>query len=532
MKDSSSDNNPTLEPQPTRKPFRPLRWILLACLAVPTLIALLYAVENFRGARAWSHYRKQAESRGLALDFSAHVPPLIPDADNGALTPWVQSWFPKPFASSDAYWPELKKKAEEHITHRKAGNNRHFTDLVAWKEALQVALTNSAPKAPRGPRKTSPKIAERDRESAEQAAAAPEVLNSLVDYQPAFEELRTASKKPGVRYPIYYNLTEPYSILLPHLSKIRSIVSVLALQSSANLALNKTDVAYNDVLLMLWLTESVRDEPFLINQLVRIACLQMTAQAVWEGVAQQRWSDAQLKEFQARFAKIDFFSSLIRSLNAERAGGLTAIEHMRTPNGRRQLMGANSSGATPDQLALEILWRLAPRGWFRLEAVNYGHAFDSQLTEAFNEEKQTIDKERVTVNTKAHGGNSENERAAFLKHQFATRLLLPAVGTAARKFALGQVLAKEAELACALERYRLAKGKLPDTLEMLVPQFIAKLPRDVLTGEPLRYQHLSDTEFSLSSIGWAKEEVDGTQRSFSAAQVQESTDWTWRSAAP
>src|SRR5215216_5209610 len=160
MKDTNFDNNPATDaPQPRRTHFRPLRWILFACLAVPTLIALLYAVENFRGARAWSHYRKQAESRGLALDFSAHVPPLIQDADNGALTPWVQSWFPKPFASSDAYWPDLKKKAEERITHRKSGNNRHFTDLVAWKEAIEAANAGGGQK--------SKKFTERDRENAE-----------------------------------------------------------------------------------------------------------------------------------------------------------------------------------------------------------------------------------------------------------------------------------------------------------------------------------------------------------------------------
>src|SRR5436190_5137801 len=402
MNDTHSTDAPLPDvPKPERMRFRPLRWVLFACLAVPTLIALLYAVENFRGARAWNHYRKQAESRGLALNFAAHVPPPVPDGENGALTPWVQSWFPKPFASSDAYWPELKKKAEERITHRKLGNNRHFMDLVAWKEALDAANANSGGK--------SKKFASRDRENSERMAAAPDVLNALVDYQPALEELRTASKKPSVRYPIYYNVEEPYAILLPHLAKIRNIVSELSLQSSAKLALNKSDAAFDDVLLMLWLTESVRDEPFLINQLVRVACLQMTAQAVWEGVAQQRWNDAQLKEFQSRLAKVDFFSSLIRSLNAERAGGLTAIEQMRKQNGRRQLMNANQA-TTSGQLTWEILWRLAPRGWFRLEAVNYGHAFDSQLTEALDEGKQTINKERVTVTTKALGDDLGNER--------------------------------------------------------------------------------------------------------------------------
>ena len=45
--------------------------------------------------------------------------------------------------------------------------------------------------------------------------------------------------------------------------------------------------------------------------------------------------------------------------------------------------------------------------------------------------------------------------------------MLPALGNAARKFTMGQVVADEANLACALERYRLAKGKLPEALPAL-----------------------------------------------------------------
>ena len=43
-------------------------------------------------------------------------------------------------------------------------------------------------------------------------------------------------------------------------------------------------------------------------------------------------------------------------------------------------------------------------------------------------------------------------------------------------------------LACALERYRLANGQFPETLDALVPKFVAKLPTDVITGTPLKYR--------------------------------------------
>jgi hypothetical protein len=41
--------------------------------------------------------------------------------------------------------------------------------------------------------------------------------------------------------------------------------------------------------------------------------------------------------------------------------------------------------------------------------------------------------------------------------------------------------------ACAVERYRLANDALPDSLDALVPQYIAALPADPEKGTPLRY---------------------------------------------
>ena len=54
------------------------------------------------------------------------------------------------------------------------------------------------------------------------------------------------------------------------------------------------------------------------------------------------------------------------------------------------------------------------------------------------------------------------------------RLLLPALGNAVRKFAYGQASVDLARVAIALERYRLAHGEYPESLDALAPQFIDK----------------------------------------------------------
>ena len=50
--------------------------------------------------------------------------------------------------------------------------------------------------------------------------------------------------------------------------------------------------------------------------------------------------------------------------------------------------------------------------------------------------------------------------------------------------ARNQTLVNEAYIACGLERYRLAHGQYPETLDALVPQFAEKLPHDSSAASP------------------------------------------------
>ena len=59
---------------------------------------------------------------------------------------------------------------------------------------------------------------------------------------------------------------------------------------------------------------------------------------------------------------------------------------------------------------------------------------------------------------------------------------------------------RSAGTALAVERYRLANGRLPATLQDLVPTFIASVPVDPFDGQALRYQQL-DPGYVVYSVG-------------------------------
>src|SRR5512140_1291503 len=66
---------------------------VLACLA--TLLALFYAIEDWRGKRAWEKCRRELEAKGEVLDWNALIPPPVPDEQNIFKAPRMTEWFVK-----------------------------------------------------------------------------------------------------------------------------------------------------------------------------------------------------------------------------------------------------------------------------------------------------------------------------------------------------------------------------------------------------------------------------------------------------
>jgi hypothetical protein len=508
----------TMNTEPVTKPkrsrlIRCLRWLGLGLALIVTAVALFYAVENFRGKRAWESYRKSAEQRGLVLDFAAHSPPQIPTEQNAVDIPLVNAWFdPRMRPKGDpTLWPDLFERAQGAIASDRDKTKRRMTDLVAWQEAFAAAEANDK----------KAKVSRRSRTPQELAAAGTNVLAALRVYDPALDQLREGMKRPQVRYPVDYNVETPFSILIPHVQNIRGICSLLALRASANLATGNSEAASQDVLLSLRVVESLRNEHFLISYLIQIACLQTATQPLWEGMVQQRWTDPQLQALQQQAARFDFLKTLQHAFDTERAACITTIDWIKqAKSGQRYNLLGEPAGAIAET-SLNVA-TFVPRGWWEMEKVSYGNMFEritGPLSAAL-ESGTFANAEDPLPEKPARQGFS-----AVWNHELMSSLLLPALDKVQRKAGMGQALADEMVVACALERARVAEGRYPQSLTALTPKFLPQPRRDVMTGQPLIYRTESGG-YVLYSVGWNRRDDGGAPGK--VLFDEQNGDWTWR----
>ncbi len=510
---------------------RVLRRTVLGVAWIAALITLAYGVENWRGRRAWNQYRTQLEARGAQLDLAALIPAPVPDDRNMAATPLIQSWFDR----SDNFggrWNDDFETADQGWRNSKNsfGLRRHL-DLSRLAWSLQAAATNQAKSPKRGSSVVDDSII--DAAFASRSAAATAVLQGLQSSQARLAELREAGRRPEARYPVIYDLNNPWGILLPHLGGVRGACQRLQVRACANLALNDSVGALEDVLLSLTLVDSLKSEPFLIASLVRMSCMQIALQPVWEGLADQRWSDVQLSTLQTRLSGYKFLGDWNRSLETERAATLLTADLLGRGKYRVSQLGDGAAGGPPVLWVegfLEAAERLAPRGWYQLEKVNYCRLLDRQTAGVLDEKARRVSPVRIAANAREMedeiaSGRLNGSFPGFLRHVLLATQLLPGLSGLPLKMSSAQTAVDQAALGCALERYRLAEGSYPEALTALVPKFVAQLPTDLLTGESYRYRRTDDGGFVLYSVGWNEKDDQGVPGK--VPFDPESGDWVW-----
>lgn len=511
---------------------RVVRRMLIMLAWIVTLAVLFYAEEDWRGTRAWNKYRRELEAGGAQLDLAAFIPKPIPDEQNFAATPVIKSWFAEVDRSVVTntterfvrYWQDNYAQIPEKFVEPKDKRDRRFMDLVGWGAAfdsIRSGQTNWDQELDSG------KLGLESRRAAVSA-----VLAGLKTNESALAELRGASQRPLSRYPVVYDLDNPWGIYLPHLYDVRGGGRRLQLRACAELAAGRSDDALADVKLMIYLADSVKDEPFLISYLVRIACVQAAIQPVWEGLAEHAWTDEQLQELEARFQQCDFVSDLKRPFESERAAGILTADVVQK-KGLGILIEVIGPGqpTSMDKKFANWAGEIIPRGWYCREQVNVCKFDQMQLEGAFDPAKKRISPSRIEANTQQlqreiSSGSFGKTLNCFLHHSVIAAAMSPSIGKILLKAAMAQTAVDQAALACALERFRLAKGHYPDKLEALEPQFISQLPNDPLTGEPYKYRRANDGQFVLYSIGW-NEKDDGGEPGKTLFDEKQG-DWVWQ----
>jgi hypothetical protein len=516
-----------------------------AFIALLGLVGLFYFEENWRGARAWGTYKRERVARGERFDASAIIPAMVPPSDNLATTPLLAPLFDfipgtqkwrntNAFAHANGFAAEYDRAARAVKASKSTRSNSWVTteiDLAAWRAAYLVSTNRiNQPVATRGAARAGhdARPTESAVDSVSQKEAAEAVLANLAECSDVLEELRESSQRKYSRFNLRYTEENPAGILLPHLAVLKHICQILQLRATAELALGKTNEAFNDVDVVLRIVDAPREEPIIISQLVRLPMLYMALEPIAVGFGQ--WSEPQLKILQERLQRFDFCADMKGALHGEEiffGGGM--IEFLRRDPGKFEALSGdgNFPGA---------VWSAVPNGWFDFEKVNYSRFFDEFLL-------PSIDDRRINPNAcKQVEGRmtrvlGKSRARLFLQHQAFCSLLVPGTLGVARKIAFGQTAADTAGIACAVERFRLANGRVPESLVQLVPGYLEKLPRDIIDGRPLRYRPTEGGRYAIYSVGW-NEKDDGGVAGFKKDalggpelrehDVPEEGDWVWR----
>jgi hypothetical protein len=510
-----------------------LRATLITLASLVVLVALFYVEEDWRGRRDWKNFTQQHEANGEKFDLASFVPPAVPDDQNFAMTPIVAS----------SYASVLDKNGHELKPHNNNVVNRlamrvtldnnwgtsfttgdwvagTFTDLRPWQAYYYQAhiLTNTP-----GPVETN--------ESANAQSAATDVLLALKRHDSDIEELRQAAALPRSRFPLQYDSDDPAQILLPHLGALRTASATLQLRAIAELQLGQSEKAAADIQLILRLAEASRNEPFLISHVVRILIVNTARQSIYEGLARHQWSDAQLAALDSQLAQLDFLADYQHVMRSEAVFVTRMIDNVQRTHQLDWYLNTFNAASPPAQKIIDGACVIAPVGWFQENKLSFSKFYLDDCLPLVDMEHRTVSPKAIdAAETKLWNDLHPPGPYNVLQNLFLlpTGKFMGDKYVPTERFVYAQVCVHLTRVAIALERYRLAHGQYPSTLDALAPQFLAKVPHDIIGGGNLKYRSTGQN-FILYSIGWNGKDDGGLRDPSKEAQpVWTPGDWVWQ----
>lgn len=327
----------------------------------------------------------------------------------------------------------------------------------------------------------------RDRQVAvpeEMAAAAAECLAANAQ---CLALLHEAAAIRDCRYDYEYGRASP------PFDRINACARLLKLAAVSHASQGDAAAAIASINDGLCLSNSLAHEPFLIAHLVQIACEALAITSLERVLTATTFTDAQLQDLDHALVAAGEQVDLAQTLVSERC---FMIESMADPS----LVGA------------ERPWIVV----FRLPGVKPQGLID--LLDHMEASIQALDlpPAQQAARFREIGRRLDNLSPLHL----VAKTLAPALSRIADLNLRYRAHMDLARTALAIERHRLATGKLPEQLPDLVPAYLAEVPIDPFDGQPIRYRRTepgyvvySIMEDGQDNGGKEKEEVGRGQPS-------------------
>lgn len=327
------------------------------------------------------------------------------------------------------------------------------------------------------------------------------IAEFIAENKQALELLHNAAKIENCRYPI--DLSAGFNTQFNHASEMRSLVRLLELEAILHAEKGNGESAIDSIRSCFGIARSLVKEPLSICQLVRGGCQSVAISTIEQVINRIKLTDEQLVELIECVQNAERISDMSYAFVGERCSG---ISFFKAP----ESVDPDLIGGIPFRPALALYKAI---GMADSDAIIYLDLMDDYIKCA-----QLPPFERLNAAKAIEAKRKSTSQAHILLH-----VIVPAFSTITSIDTRNIAQLCTARVALAIERYRLATGKLPNALVDLVPDYLDSVPRDPFDGNDLRYKKL-ETCFVVYSIGEDLVDDGGKERPAGKKKKGESWD--------
>ena len=294
--------------------------------------------------------------------------------------------------------------------------------------------------------------------------------------------IEQAASKPECQFAV--NWQDGAAALFPHLAQMRPMAKLLEANALLNARDGDMDEAVRSVELSFKVSRSLKDNPSIIGELVRIAVLRMSCQSLREILQYGSIGEAQAKRLNSTLSQADMLPSFDRAMQGERCFGLWGFELIRGNSAGLPGLLAQSGGTA----RFPMLWRALGDVW---RPVSY--ADELVYLRLMNEQIETMRRPYREVFDKL------NNQDRIPRYALLTRTVYPVFSraTAARDAGIAEV--GGSRILLGLQAYKDRYGYYPANLKAL-SHLGWEIPTDPFSGKDFIYKPQGNG-FVLYSIG-------------------------------
>lgn len=301
----------------------------------------------------------------------------------------------------------------------------------------------------------------------------------------AFEALGQAAKLRLCRYPVDYR--PGWGTLLPHLNALRKCSALEMSRGVLSEQKGDIDAVIESIHAILQFSESLDSEPDLVSALVQHR-IEFHAQELLRWLlAHRQVSPQQLAELQQMFGQPKRDNRMERALVSERCFVLATFDY--SPGQILDAIDPGYQDRLSAVLGLQVLRFTGTLKRDELRYLDYIEECRDALELALPDCLFHVEVLRESITQRARP-----------QKLILTGMLLPPLLKGIEQNGVGIARRNLVETALALEQYRLASGRLPNSLNELCPNLLPAVPIDPFSKNELLY-HCQNESYVIYSVG-------------------------------